>query len=164
MTAGYATEVNIPPANLRVTQDADWLGNVPVYTEYCSAATLDMNGWQDDGGRRIFKDYCQHHRLPRGWSISGHFLECCGLHGLAREAWAAELLRFTYGAMFAVSNERLGLIPKENIPAMRELAQGHYAHGYVFEKLWLHLFGLPFIQIPREPLPARRQEMPAAMA
>lgn len=157
LTAGYVKEADIPPANLRLTQDADWLGNIPVYTEFCSAATLDMNGWQDEGGRQIFRDYCQHHRLPRGWSISGHFLECCGLPELAQEAWDAELLRFTYGAMFGVRNERLALIPQDTIPAMRRMAQGHYAHGYVFEKMWLHLFGLPFVQIPRTPLPAQRK-------
>ena len=159
LTAGYVKEADIPPANLRATQDADWLGDVPVYTEYCSASTLDMNGWQDDGGRRIFKDYLQHHRLPRGWSISGHFLENCGLHDLASRAWEAELMRFTYGAMFAVRNERLRLIPRGCIPAMRRLAQGHYSHGYVFEKMWLHLFGLPFIRIPRAPLPAERHQL-----
>jgi hypothetical protein len=155
LTAGYVEDADIPPSNLRVTQNADWLGNIPIYTEYCSSATLDMNGWQDDGGRRIFKDYTRYHRLPRGWSIAGHFLECCGLKALAEEAWEAELMRFTYGAMFAVRNDRLRLIPESCIPAMRKLAQGHYAHGYVFEKMWLHLFGLPFIHIPRTPLPAR---------
>jgi hypothetical protein len=51
--------------------------------------------------------------------------------------------------MFGVRNERLGRIPLECVPAMRALAQGHYAHGYVFERLWLHLFGLPFIRAGR---------------
>jgi hypothetical protein len=164
LTAGYVEQSNIPPVNLRVTQNGDWLGDIPVYTEYCSASTLDMNGWQDEGGRRIFKDYLQHHDLPRGWSISGHFLECCGLKKLAEQAWEAELLRFTYGAIFAVRNDRLGLIARDKIPTMRKLAQGHYSHGYVFEKMWMHLFGLPFIRVQRESLPARRHCTPTAIA
>lgn len=164
LTAGYVEQSNIPPVNLRVTQNGDWLGDIPVYTEYCSASTLDMNGWQDEGGRRIFKDYLQHHDLPRGWSISGHFLECCGLKKLAEQAWEAELLRFTYGAIFAVRNDRLGLIARDKIPTMRKLAQGHYSHGYVFEKMWMHLFGLPFIRVQRESLPVRRHCTPTAIA
>jgi hypothetical protein len=146
LTAGYATGSDIPPANLRILDDDEWLGCHPLRTELCSAATLDMLGWQDDGGRRIMKDYCQHHCLPRGWSISGHFLEACGLAELAAEAWQAALVQFAYGAMFGVRNERLARVPLECLPAMRALAQGHYAHGYVYERLWLHLFGLPFIR------------------
>ena len=156
LTAGYAVESDIPPANIRATEDAHWLGSIPIYTELCAAATMDMLGWQDEGGRRIMKDYCQHHRLPRGWGISGHFLELCGLTELAAEAWQASQAQFGYGAMFAVRNERLGMIPHACIPQMRVLAQGHYSHGYIYEKLWLHLFGLPFIRQERQPLPNHR--------
>ena len=58
--------------------------------------------------------------------------------------------------MFGVRNERLAMIPQACIPQMRELAQGHYSHGYIYEKLWLHLFGLPFIRTDWQPLPNRR--------
>ncbi len=51
LTAGYATGSDIPPANLRILDDDEWLGCHPLCTELCSAATLDMLGWQDDGGR-----------------------------------------------------------------------------------------------------------------
>jgi hypothetical protein len=116
-----------------------------VRTEVCSAHTLDVLKWRDDNGRRFFADYCHHHGVPPGWSLSGHFLELCGLDDLAEQAWRAERLRFGYGAMFAVRNSRLPRIPPDCIPRMRRLACGHYSHGYLFERLWLHLFGLPFI-------------------
>ncbi|MBN8460394.1 MAG: hypothetical protein J0M04_21405 [Verrucomicrobia bacterium] len=156
LTSGYMAASDIPPANLRVMEDREWVGDIPVYTEFYSPATLDTTTWQDGGGRNIFKDYSQHHRLPRGWSISGHFLELCGLTDLAADAWRASLARFGYGAMFGVRNERLSMIPRECIPQMRALAQGHYSHGYIYEKLWLHIFGLPFIRADWQPLPNRR--------
>ncbi|MEI7909897.1 MAG: hypothetical protein WCK77_09705, partial [Verrucomicrobiota bacterium] len=159
LTAGYVTTSDIPPANLRVLDDGEWLGRHAIRTELSSTATLDMHGWQDEGGRKIMRDYCQHHCLPRGWSITGHFLETCGLTDLAEQAWDAALVQFAYGAMFGVRNARLGMIPQECIPAMRRLAQGHYAHGYVFEKMWLHLFGLPFIRAVRGDLPRGRHTL-----
>jgi hypothetical protein len=152
LTAGYLEKLNIPPTNLRITLDMDWLGDIPVHTELCSASTMDMNGWQDEVGRNIFSDYVKHNKIPSGWSISGHFLECCGLKDLAEKAWEADLLRFCYGATFALRNERLALVPQDCIPAMRTLAQGHYANGYVYEKLWLHIFGIPFVSTPKSPI------------
>ena len=156
LTSGYMVASDIPPANLRATEDREWVGDIPIYTEFFSPATLDTTTWQDGGGRNIFKDYSSHHRLPRGWSIGGHFLELCGLGDLAAAAWNASLARFAYGAIFGVRNERLAMIPHACIPQMRSLAQGHYSHGYIYEKLWLHLFGLPFIRNERQPLPANR--------
>ena len=60
LTAGYATGSDIPPANLRILEDDEGLGSHPLRTELCSAATLDMLGWQDDGGRPVgeLKDGC----------------------------------------------------------------------------------------------------------
>lgn len=156
LTPGYATGADIPPAIPRTLEDTWWLGNIPIYLEPCSAATLEPSAWRDDGAHRIMKDYSQHHRLPRGWSVSGHFFETCGLTDLAAAAWEADLARFACAAIFAVRNERLGMIPVKCIPAMRTLAQGHYSHGYIYEKLWLHLFGLPFIRQERLPLPNPR--------
>ena len=136
---------DLPPPHCLTLQDEERIAGIPVRTEVCSASTLDILMWRDDGGRHFFADYCLHHGVPRGWSLSGHFLESCGLTELAGEAWRAERLRFCYGAMFAVRNSRLARIPADCIPAMRELARGHYSNGYVYERLWLHLFGLPFL-------------------
>jgi hypothetical protein len=102
------------------------------------------------------KDYAQHHRLPRGWSVSGHFLEACRLTNLASDAWEADMVCFACAAIFGVKNERLGMIPAACIPSMRTLAQGHYSHGSIFEKPWLHILGLPFITAGHTAMPNHR--------
>lgn len=156
LTAGYAEYCEVPPPSARILDDAEWIAGMPVRTELCSAHTLDILGWQDEvGGRRFFKDYCLHHHLRRGMSISGHFLESCGLTEIAEQAWRAALAQFAYGAMFAVRNDRLPLVPAACIPQMRRLACGHYSNGYVFERLWLHFFGLPFIHAERHAVAER---------
>src|SRR5690606_35969146 len=125
-------------------QENERIRGISVRTDVCSAHTLDILMWRDDVGRRFFGEYCEYHGLPPGWSVSAHFLELCGLTELARAAWHAERLRFCYGAMFAVRNRDLARISPGNLARMRELSHGHFSHGYVFERLWLHLFGLPF--------------------
>jgi hypothetical protein len=37
---------------------------------------------------------------------------------------------------------------------MRELACGLHVHGFVFERMWLHLFGVPFVTLDRASLTA----------
>jgi hypothetical protein len=54
-------------------------------------------------------------------------------------------VRYAYAAIFAVRNDRLSMIPQECIPKMRKLACEHYSVGYMYERLWLHLFGQPFV-------------------
>lgn len=89
-------------------------------------------------------------RIPeKGWSVTGHFLEACDLTELVEQAWRNSLGQFAYGAQFGVRNEQLSLVPKDCLPRMREVSRAHHTPGYAFEKLWLHLFGIPFTKPPR---------------
>jgi hypothetical protein len=106
-----------------------------------------MVRWKDEPGEKYIQDYCDHYSVPPGWSVTGHFFEACGLTELAEKAWRTMLVRGVYAAIFAVRNDRLALIPKKRIPRMRKLACAHPSVGFVFERLWLHLFGLPFINL-----------------
>ncbi|GAA5481955.1 hypothetical protein [Haloferula sargassicola] len=145
LTAHYLDDNETPPRVLKRLEDDEWVAGIPVRTEPVSAWTLGMLNWRDDDmGYRMFREHAEYYQVPKGWSLSGHFLEMCGLHGLAREAWRASVARFAYGAMFAVKNDRLGRIPHECIPEMRRLAAENWSIGYMFERLWLHIFGLPF--------------------
>jgi hypothetical protein len=149
LTPGYMERFDTPPQSVRMLENTEWLGEIELRTELSSTGTLDMFGWVDNGGRVIMNNYFMHHHLPKGWNITGHFLEQCGLLEYAKQAWSASLVQFAFGAIFAVRNYKLEKIPKKCLPQMRELAQGHYSHGYIYERLWLHLFGLPFIQVNR---------------
>jgi hypothetical protein len=149
LTDGYSRDFDVPGAPTRLLEDEEWLGGLPLRTELYSAHTLDILGWQDDYARNMFRDYFKDHGISRGHSLTGHFLELCGLNALAREAWKAQLGQFAYGAIFAVRNERLGMIPAKCLPRMRKLACGEKYYGFIFERLWLHFFGMPFIQAGR---------------
>jgi len=156
LTSGYVEEQDVPPANLALLQSDERIGGMKVRTECFSVRTLGVLGWDDEAGAARFKDYCRYFGVPKGWSVAGYFLEQCGLTGLAEQAWRAELGRFAYGAIFAVRNPRLTQIPAGCVAGMRELTWSHDSIGYVFERMWLHLFGLPFttgtnVQVAAEP-------------
>ena len=146
LTAHYMDDGETPPYHLKTLEDGEWVAGIPVRTEVVSAKSLGMLNWTDpESGYRMFKEYSEYYQVPKGWSLAGHFLEMCGLHEVAREAWRAWVLRFAYGAMFAVKNYRLARIPWECIGKMRWLTCEHWSIGYLFERMWLHIFGL---QVP----------------
>jgi hypothetical protein len=147
LTSGYLDDGISPPQVCRDLETGEWLRGLPVRTELLSAHTLRMVRWYDPAGGGFIQDYCDHVRLPAGWSVTGYFLESCGWTSLAREAWKATLVRGVYAAIFGVRNERLSFIPRKCLPRMRKIASEHPSTGYVHERLWLHLFGLPFITL-----------------
>jgi hypothetical protein len=154
LTAYYLVDSDAPPQPTRILEDEEWIGGLAVRTELCSAHTLDPLNWQDEVWQGFLREYREHHGIPKGWSVAGHFLEACGMTQLAKEAWRATLTRFAYGAIFAVRNDRLRRVPPSCIPRMRELACGLHVHGFVFERMWLHLFGVPFVTLDRASLTA----------
>jgi hypothetical protein len=149
LTAGYMESVDVPPRSFWALNDEQWLARMPIYTEQFSLHTMEARGWIDDGAIDIFKNYRKHFNLEKGFSICGHFLEACGLMDLAEQAWRSSLGQFTYGAQLGVKNTRLSRIPKDCLPRMRELTWAHYTTGFVYERMWLHLFGIPFTKPPR---------------
>ena len=149
LTSGYMEIWDVPPRSFKVLNDEEWIGRLPVYTEQFSLHTMEPLGWIDEGANDIFTDYRKHFGLEKGWSIAGHFLESCGLEELAEQAWRSSLGQFSYGAQFGVRNDRLSLIPKTCLALMREVSWEHYTAGFVYERMWLHLFGIPFTKPPR---------------
>lgn len=145
LTSGYLDDGVSPPTVCRELETDEWLRGFPVRTELLSAHTLRFIRWHDPAGGGFIEDYCNHVQLPSGWSVTGYFLESCGLNSLAEDAWKASLVRGVYAAIFAVRNERLSAIPRKCLPRMRKVACEHPSTGFIYERLWLHLFGLPFI-------------------
>lgn len=74
------------------------------------------------------------------------------------EAWGATIGRFAFGALFAVDNSKPSLFPQSVLPKMKKLAADFQVNGYVYERLWLHIFGLPFgATVEPNPLEAKRK-------
>ena len=82
---------------------------------------------------------------PEQLNIAGHVFRRCKLDKLAEEAERHSVGTFSYGAIFASRNERTGAIPRDALMTMRDFASEPIpAHGYMLERLWLHLMGEPF--------------------
>ncbi len=146
LTAGYMdnAKVSIPPREFCDVERGQWVAGARVRSEYFSPWTLDISGFPDTNARNWWHEYCSEHGIEMGWSLCGHFLERCGFEYLARQAWTNYIGQFAYGAIFAVRREQLKFLPRSCLKKMLALAFGDPIYGYIYERLWLHLFGLPF--------------------
>ncbi len=147
LTWGYDFRHDVPHRVVMDTQKAEWIGKARVFSQVFWTYDLDLPHMVDRWMMKVTEDYRRYHKLGMGWNVTAHFLEQCGLPELARTAWEGELGRMAYGAIFAVRNERLDFLPKVSLEKMIELARGHYSHGFFYERLWLNLFGLPFVKV-----------------
>ncbi|PAW60235.1 MAG: hypothetical protein B9S37_10090 [Verrucomicrobiia bacterium Tous-C3TDCM] len=149
LTACYMDARDIPPSIIIKSDLSEYIKGKRCRTEFCTIRTMEPMHYFDHGNRNFMMDFCNHHNLPDGWSIGGYFLEKCGLDDLAKQAWDATLMQFSFGAMFAVRNNRLGRLGRTSLNKMIRLACGHHSAGFVYERMWLHFFGQPFIKVER---------------
>jgi hypothetical protein len=144
LTSGYIQELNLPPEFLVNREQGQWLGKLRIRSETFSPWTLQTLAFYDAPATDWMNGFHRRHGTPRDWSVTGYFMDLVGLPEVAREAWTHYSGQFAYGAIFAVAEHRLDHIPRKSLAMMRKLACDDPLHGYVFERLWLHLFGLPF--------------------
>jgi hypothetical protein len=135
----WKEEANIPPPALLNG------GGLRVRRELFSLATWNPVQFIDSGAARTGHAYRTMHGVPEGANLAGHFFSMCGLPDLARRAQAHLVGCFSYGAIFAVRNRLIAELPLEALRRMRHAALGPACHGYVIERIWLHLFGEPFL-------------------
>lgn len=82
-------------------------------------------------------------------NIAEHFFQSVGWESLAKDAAQANLGEFCYGAIFAVKNHLLTTISPDVLNVMQSKKRQHSLYPYIFERLWLHMFGLPFLKIAK---------------
>lgn len=141
----WKEEANIPPPALRGAGYGSVAGGLRVRPELFSLATWNPVEFIDIGAARTGHAYRILHGVPEGTNLAGHFFAMCGLAGLARRAQCNLVGCFSYGAIFAVRNRLIAELPLEALQRMRHAALGPACHGYVIERIWLHLFGEPFL-------------------
>ncbi len=154
----WKTRRDIPPAAVLARETGGFVEGLRVRPELFSLQSWTPLGFHDVGTFWLQETYRQIHGLPDGTNIAAHFLAMCGLINLAAQADSHLLGRFSYGAVFAARRSLVRAVPAEALANLRRAALGHEVYGYVLERLWLHLFGLPFTQpalLPaRPPAPA----------
>ena len=138
------------PSRMIVEEDRrDWLDGLRVRREVFSLRTWGPVAFSDSGTVDISDTYRNLHQLPAGTNIAEHFLRLAGWDELADEAAVADLGLFSYAAVFAVRGGRLGRVPAEVLERLRALSVSDPVHGYICERLWLHVFGMEFVKIDR---------------
>jgi len=141
----WKQEANVPPPALRGAGHGNLANGLRVRPELFSLATWNPVEFIDIGAARTGHAYRTLHGVPEGTNLAGHFFAMCGFAGLARRAQSHLVGCFSYGAIFAVRNPLIAELPLEALQRTRRAALGPACHGYVIERIWLHLFGEPFL-------------------
>jgi len=144
----WLADKKVPPLPVLEGERSDWIGSLAVRAEHFSLKTWAPVAFFDEGAWGIGNTYRHKHMLPNGTNIAAHFFEFCGFDAIAQRALNADIGVFSYGAIFAVRGSLVGKLvaeSKQQLAAMELLSRADLNYGYVFERLWLHLFGEPFV-------------------
>ncbi len=144
---------NIPPAPILADYAHTLGGRLRVRPERFSLTTWGPIDFIDQGASGMGTVYrLIQGGLPDGTNIASHFLRLCKLDALAEKAEKYALGVFSYGAIFAVRNDRVTQLPREALDAMTSISTAPVAaYGYIFERLWLHFFGTEFLLPKNQP-------------
>ena len=136
---------NLPPADILSRETSGFMAGSRVRAELFSLSSWSQLQFTDPGARTVCDMYLALHDLPEGTNIAAHFLHRCGLADFADQARQHLVGRFSYGALFGLRTSMLRALPMASLELALEAANGHKVYGYVLERLWLHLFGEPFV-------------------
>lgn len=140
------------PANRR-----DWIGLAPVQPVHYSLATWAPLDHDDDATRRHARQAREALGVAEGANLSAAFFHVCGLPQLAADAAQADLGVMAVGGIFAVRNRVLDAARARithRLDTLRTLCLADPHYGWVLERSWLHLFGLPHVRLAAQPRPA----------
>jgi hypothetical protein len=101
------------------------------------------------GAWKIGHDYKTLHKLVDGMNIAEHFYAFLGFDEYVLLAAGHEIGIFAYGAIFSVDRaivqafkDRVG----SRIDRLILISKADPVYGYIFERSWLHLFGIEYIK------------------
>jgi hypothetical protein len=144
-------EADLPdPGALAGLDTRDWIDGLPVEAVRFSPRDLGAIGRFDRATFRIGRRYRQLHDLPDEAHLGEHFLRLCGLHDLAGSARQADLGFQAWGGLFAIRQDRHAQTVQHlrpHLPHILAIVREHPVHVWLWEQLWLHVFGLPFLRL-----------------
>ena len=145
----YANDHGLPPPLLLHTDFHEHIGGCRIRSERYSLHTWAPLSFFDQGAWNVGSEYKNRHYLAEGVNIAEHFYSLLSLNEYAKMASGNEVGIFSYGAIFSVDSdavtafkERLG----SRIDHLLLLSRADKIYGYIFERSWLHLFGLEYIK------------------
>lgn len=149
----WQVDRDIPPKPLLNRADLPAINGTPYRTEVFSLATLAPILFWDPGVETIYREYLRVHGLSVGEAVIPHFLKVCGLEKLRSNAECALLGEFCYGGIFGLRPASVTSLSQQNAETLLNFSGQHGIHAYVFERIWLHLFGHPFLRSVAEASP-----------
>ena len=135
----------VPPPAILESQRADHLPQGRVRREVFSLHTMAPMHFYDWGGYNMSATYRAAYGLSPAANLAEHFLRRCLMERRAEEAGRHLAGAFSYGAILGISAERIAQLSPQVLSAMYGASLEHPINGYMFERLWLHLFGEPFL-------------------
>ncbi len=148
----WIAENNVPPAALLDDYQSQLGGRLRVRPERFSLTAWGAPEFVDAGANGMGMVYRILHGLPDGGNIAAHFLRRCRLDDIAEKADRHSLGVFSYGAIFASRNSKVAAIPPISLRLAIEFSTaGVVAHGYILERMWLHMLGVDFILPKNQP-------------
>jgi hypothetical protein len=153
LTCQFYESLQTPPAYLLERETAGHLGGLRVRPETFSLYLWTACRFADRGSLDHRDRYARIHGMPAGANMAAHFLRVAGLPELAARAEAADCGRFAYGAIFAARSRLTSSLSMESLDTLHRLSKQDDFTAYLLERLWLHLFGLPFLTLRPEGSP-----------
>jgi hypothetical protein len=134
-----------PPSSIIRPAREEYVARYPVRSELFGLRTLAPVAFHDEKIISVAAGYRHAHDLGKAANLISHFIELCGWPELAARAESSDLGRVAHGAMFAVNSRIAGKPPRHALEKMLWLSKAHEIYGHFFDRLWLHLFGMPFM-------------------
>ena len=145
----WLADKKVPPMPVLESERSDWIGSLAVRAEHFSLRTWAPVAFFDEGAWGIGNTYRQKHMLPNGANVAAHFFDFCGFDDIAQRALESDIGVFSYGAIFAVRGTLVAKLlaeSRQHLVKMELLSRADLNYGYIFERIWLHLFGEPFVK------------------
>ncbi len=147
LTCQFYESLKIPPPYLLERDTAGNLGGLRIRPETFSLHLWTACRFADSGSLAHRARYSNIHDLPSGANMAAHFLRLAGLPEMADRAEVADCGLFAYGAIFAVRSRLASTLNIESLKTLHRLAKQDDFNAYLLERLWLHLFGEPFLSL-----------------
>ena len=141
----WQVDRDIPPRLLLSRANLPSIKGNYFRTEVFSLTTLAPVSFWDPGVETIYREYLRVHGLDAGEAVVPHFLKTCGLEKLSATAEHGVLGEFCYGGIFGIQPGSAARLSQHDVETLLTFSREHGIHAYVFERVWLHLFGYPFV-------------------
>jgi hypothetical protein len=140
---------NVPPPSLLHADTHEYIEGCRIRSERYSLHTWAPLSFFDQGAWNVGSEYKNRHYLVDGINIAEHFYTLLGLDEYAGMAAGHEFGVFSYGAVFSVESAAVQAFKEQlggRIDHLLLISRADKIYGYIFERCWLHLFGLEYIK------------------